>query len=852
MPDSNAPDNAIPREEGRKFISTIDPDDPEYQKNLLRPAAIKEDVNLMSQKQRVSLILKSDAFRRELEEIVRSYSQSGDYPGLSTSLLSLQHIADLFVSAPVGHTSNVVGLNRGQVNGVIPINDLRGGDVTLYSRKERSLRCKLASVYRLIDLFGWNTSIYNHVTARIGRNHEHFLINPFGLLYHEITASSLVKVDSKGQVLDPGSTVLGMNPNTWMLHSAVHSARADVRCIIHIDTPATIAISCMKSGLLPICHEAMILGEIAYYNPASLLASVGNGEQMSDETQDKMKDWAAERAAVSEALGPTARVLFLRGRGLLALGETVEEAWHYATNAVVACDTQLLLSSLGPENLVIPTERMRQKAYESWRTSDLGGLSGPEAALAMRLAAAKKSSTEGGYSSPTEGTTAEGDTVSPTIVRPWRLGELEFEAMMRHLDNAGCRTGHLYRQEPMGSPNRPRRAKTLDGRGYTSQEDEVQIPPTASSATATMTYFYDDGVLSGEETETARPSTLRREWSQKQWFNTPNKYSKEEFKATPSHQSVARWVSVRENAIRRAISSGALPPPAPFHPLTPAAIPLGSTGGPATGNLSACAPYNAFAPQGSNPKEFREQQRKIKDKYYHDTNTAGPQSRLLDGLTWDEARRVRDEGLVKVLGPKAAALVTQGATSDMPVAAASKAIIRRDLRDAAVIYDALYSHQNPFEKITDEELEMYRREIELKNNPNLTSESDLHPAVVSEDSGVPSSLPQSPPPTDFPTADSGATDLESPAEVMPGMKSPAPPPQYSPPSSSAQETKVVGLVHSSTLPVETTLTAHLVPPAGTSTLTSEPSGPEELGETEGKRKKKKRFKLPSFSLRSKK
>lgn len=78
---------------------------------------------------------------------------------------------------------------------------------------------------------------------------------------------------------------------------------------------------------------------------------------------------------------------------------------------------------------------------------------------------------------------------------------------------------------------------------------------------------------------------------------------------------------------------------------------------------------------------------KVKAKYYHDTNTAGPQSRLLDGLTWDEARRVRDEGLVKVLGPRAAALVAGGVTSEMPVAAASKAIIQRDIRNAAVIYD---------------------------------------------------------------------------------------------------------------------------------------------------------------------
>ncbi|OON23448.1 class II Aldolase and Adducin domain protein [Opisthorchis viverrini] len=799
MPDGSSMNCENPGEKPEKFIATIDPDSPDYQRNLLRPASIKEDVNLMSQKQRVTLILNSESFRHELEEIVRSQSQSGEYPGMSTSLLSLQHISELFASVPNGHASTGVGLSKGQRNGIIPINDLRGGEATIYSRRERSLRCKLAAVYRLIDLFGWNTSIHNHVTARISSKNEHFLVNPFGLLYHEITASSLLKVDCKGQVLDPGSTVLGLNHATWMLHSAVHSARADVRCIIHVDTPATIAVSCMKSGLLPLCHEAMILGEISYYTPSSLfLGGISNGNQQAvNGDHDKLKDWSAERSAITEALGPTSRVLFLRTRGLLALGETVEEAWHYATNAV------LLLASLDAENLVLPTEKLKQKTYETWRTSGLGGLSGPEAALAIRLAAVNRSSaTEGGFSSSTEGAHVDGDSVPVATSRPWRLGELEFEAMMRHLDNAGCRTGHLYRQEALASPRRERRAKTLDGKGYSSLDDDIQVPPTASSVSATMAYYYDDGFLSGDETETPRPSTLRREWAQKHWLNTPNKYTKELIQPSPAHQPVSHWVSEKENAIRKAVSSGALPPPAPFHPLTPGAVPMGTTGGPATGTASVCSPYNVFAPQGSNPKEYRDQQRKVKAKYYHDTNTAGPQSRLLDNLTWDEARRVRDEGLMKVLGPKYAALVAQGAVQDVPVAAASKAIIQRDVRNAAVVYDALYSHQNPFEKITDEELEMYRREIEIKNNPELAAELERRGLVVADGALSPVS-------PDSLAVDSGATDLESASD---------------------------------------TGATHLAPPTTAGTLTSEPSGTEDAGEHETKKKKKRRFKLPSFSL----
>ncbi|KAH8861284.1 Alpha-adducin [Schistosoma japonicum] len=831
MPSSNVANEVMLSGKPEKFIDKIDPEDPDYQKILMRPAAIKEDVNLMIQRQRVSGILKSDAFRRELEEVVRSQCQSGDYPGMSTSLLSLQHISDLFTSAPSGQPASGGGFSRGHRSGVIPINDLRGGDATVYSRRERSLRCKLASVYRLIDLFGWNSSIYNHVTVCVSRNHEHYLVNPFGLLYHEITASSLIKVDSKGQILDPGSTILGVNQVTWALHSAVHSARADIRCIIHLDTPSTVAISCMKSGLLPLCNEAMILGEVAYYTPSSGLRCKTNFNTNGDFSD--AKDWAAECATVSEALGPTARILFLRSFGLLALGETIEEAWHYATNAIVACDTQLLLASVGAENLILPTDKLKQKTYETWRTAGLGGLSGPEAALAMRLSSPNKSGTsETGQHGATNGFLTDGGTnVETTLSRPWRLGELEFEAMMRHLDNAGCRTGHLYRQEAMASPHRPRKSRPVNGHsGAGSQDEEILVPPSASSVTATMAYYYDDGVLSGDETETPRPSTLRREFSDKQWFNTPNKYTKEVIEPAPGHQPVSHWVCEREAAVYNAVCNGALPPPAPFHPLTHGAVPLGSTGGPATGTSSITSPYNVFAPQGSNPKEYRDQQKKVKAKYYHDTNTAGPQSRLLDGLTWDEARRVRDEGLVKVLGPRAAALVAGGVASEMPVAAASKAIIQRDVRNAAVIYDGLYSHQNPFEKITDEELEMYRREIELKNNPDLVTEMDRHHLTGQTTSfEAPSTTTHL---IDSLAADSGATDLESASELGPATHSLA---QFSELSPSVYDRKDLGvgeIRHSETYPVDSPATGRLAPPPTTGTLTSEPSGTEDMSESD--------------------
>lgn len=246
-------------------ILKLDPDDPEYKRQLMRPAEIKEDLNLMSERRRVSAVLRSETFRKELEEIIECYLRSQESTGLNSSLLSLQHIADLFSTIPGkrpltggGFTKSILSVYyldielfiyilfffffQGHQNGIIPINDLRGSDTSLYSRRERMYRCKLACVYRLIELFGWNASIYNHATVRISRNEEHFLINPFGLLYHEVTASSLIKVDTQGVVLDPGSTVLDVDQSGWLFHSALHSTRPDIRCIIHLGTPATIAV----------------------------------------------------------------------------------------------------------------------------------------------------------------------------------------------------------------------------------------------------------------------------------------------------------------------------------------------------------------------------------------------------------------------------------------------------------------------------------------------------------------------------------------------------------------------------------------------------------------------------------
>ncbi len=126
---------------------------------------------------------------------------------------------------------------------MVPINDIRGLEGMGYTKSEKQLRCKLAAAYRLVDLFGWAQNIYNHITVRLSQDTEHFLLNPYGMLYGEITASSLVKVDMQGSVVESGTTNFGVNVAGFMLHSAIHAARPDIKCILHLHVPSVVAVS---------------------------------------------------------------------------------------------------------------------------------------------------------------------------------------------------------------------------------------------------------------------------------------------------------------------------------------------------------------------------------------------------------------------------------------------------------------------------------------------------------------------------------------------------------------------------------------------------------------------------------
>lgn len=119
----------------------------------------------------------------------------------------------------------------------------------------------MACLFRLIDLLGWSQSSGTLITARLNQDDEQFLVNPYGMLFHEITASSFVKVDVRGTVVEQGTTNFSVNVTAFSLHAAVHSARPDIKCIIHVHTPAVIAVSSLKQGLMPLSKEAVVVGK---------------------------------------------------------------------------------------------------------------------------------------------------------------------------------------------------------------------------------------------------------------------------------------------------------------------------------------------------------------------------------------------------------------------------------------------------------------------------------------------------------------------------------------------------------------------------------------------------------------
>lgn len=533
-------------------------------------------------KKRISSLLQSPSFKEELDGLIQEQMKKG---GSSSNLWALRQLADFMAlhgspaSLPVSPSNMMM---------VTPINDLQGWEPGQMVKGERLMRCKLASVHRLFDLFGWAQFSHTCLTLRVSKEQEHFLMLPDGLAYSEVTGSSLVKVNILGEVVEKGSTNLGVDMETFSLHAAIYSARPDVRCLLHLQTPATAAVSSMKSGLLPLSHEALLVGDVAYYDY--------NGVMELEE----------DRVELQKSLGPTCKVLVLRNHGIMALGESVEEAFYSIYHIQAACQIQVsaLCCSGGEQNLIM-LDRSAHKPAPAGTVGWAGSTFGP--------------------------------------MQKSRTGEHEFEALMRTLDNLGYRTGYAFRFPLLLERSRTRR--------------DVEVP-------ATVTAFYpfdDDG---GHPALRQHPFAQRQQQERTRWLNTPNTYQKvSQDQASPGHQRTT-WLKTDE--------------------VTQA----GST------SIKIENP-NLFVPLFTNPQEVIETRNKIRQQNRQDMKTAGPQSQVLASVISENSP------------PSPESPPKPPPEPETP---------------------------NPFNQLTDQELEEYRKEVQRKQHTG-TNEETLTDGPVIQNGG---------------------------------------------------------------------------------------------------------------------
>lgn len=212
---------------------------------------------------------------------------------------------------------------------------------------EWQMRVDIAACYRLVALFGMNDLVYNHISGRVPGEEGHFLINPYGFAYEEVTASSLIKIDFDGKLVLDSGTGYGVNLAGFVIHSAVHRARADVGCVIHTHSPAGMAVSALKCGLLPLTQNAMFFGRIGYHDYEGPAVDL-------DEQQRLVRDLGGSSAMI------------LRNHGLLTAGATVCEAFvvmHWLEKAcqaqlqAMACNTELNMPD--PKTVAVTNDRYK-------------------------------------------------------------------------------------------------------------------------------------------------------------------------------------------------------------------------------------------------------------------------------------------------------------------------------------------------------------------------------------------------------------------------------------------------------------------------------------------------------------
>jgi len=218
--------------------------------------------------------------------------------------------------------------------------DMSGVDVkSRVSDAEWRARVDLAAMYRLVALHGWDDLIFTHISHRVPGPDHHFLINPYGFLFEEITASSLVKVDLDGAVVE--ETTHMINPAGFTIHSAVHAAREDAQVVMHLHTNDGVAVSAQKEGLLPLSQTAMLVRhDLAYHDYEGVALDHDERERIVEDMGDKSN-------------------LMLRNHGTLTVGRTAAECFLRMFFLERACSMQVRALTAGRENMTVPTQQVQ-------------------------------------------------------------------------------------------------------------------------------------------------------------------------------------------------------------------------------------------------------------------------------------------------------------------------------------------------------------------------------------------------------------------------------------------------------------------------------------------------------------
>nr|XP_058908548.1 gamma-adducin isoform X2 [Kogia breviceps] len=599
------PPPSVPHKE--RYFDRINENDPEYIRERNMSPDLRQDFNMMEQRKRVTQILQSPAFREDLECLIQEQMKKGHNP---TGLLALQQIADyIMANSFSGFTSPPLSLGM-----VTPINDLPGTDTSSYMKGEKLTRCKLASLYRLADLFGWAHLANTYIS---------------------------VKVNIIGEVVDQGSTNLRIDHTGFSPHAAIYSTRPDVKCVIHVHTLATAAVSSMKCGILPISQESLILGDVAYYDYQGSL------------------DEQEERIQLQKVLGPSCKVLVLRNHGVVALGETVEEAFHYIFNVQIACEIQVraLAGAGGVDNLLVLDLQKYKASTHTVAASGGGG---------VNMGAHQK----------------------------WKVGEIEFEGLMRTLDNLGYRTGYAYRHPLIRE--KPR------------HKSDVEIP-----ATVTAFSFEDDTV----PLSPLKYMAQRQQREKTRWLNSPNTYMKvnvpeESRNGETSPRTKITWMKAEDSS---KVSSG-----------TPIKI----------------EDPNQFVPLNTNPNEVLEKRNKIREQNRYDLKTAGPQSQLLAGIVVDKppsTMRFEDDAHAPPAPPNPFSHLTEGELEEYKKAIerkqqgledAEQELLSDDASSVSQIQSQTQSPQNIPEKL-EENHELFSKSFISMDMPVLivNGKDDVHGAA---------------------------------------------------------------------------------------------------------------------------